>query len=191
MPHQERIWRRRFWLESETPFSSGKSDLEDLAKNWRKICTKILKTAGEDGHPHQFGHTCAKRLLVRGVPAGFVAPVLGDSEDIVRKHYSKWIPERQEAGSGYSGLWNGTAPTLRNPKDVHGTRITHKIWRRRLESNVARYGLSSTCEELEGAERRVKRIVERIMLPQRSPVYRKWSENGMGNSPTRLVQNVG
>jgi site-specific recombinase XerD len=82
-------------LDSDTPFWSGKSDLEDITKNWRKIYTKIFKSAGVDGSPHQFRHTAAKRLLVRGVSAGFVASVLGDSEEIVRRHYSKWIPERQ------------------------------------------------------------------------------------------------
>ena len=84
-------------LEGDTPFWTGKSDLEDLTKNWRKIYTKIFKEAGVEGHPHQFRHTCAKRLLVKGVPTGFVATVLGDAEEVVRKHYSKWIPERQAA----------------------------------------------------------------------------------------------
>jgi integrase len=82
-------------LDGDTPFWSGKSDLEDITKNWRKIYGKVFKAAGVDGSPHQFRHTCAKRLLVRGVPAGFVASVLGDSEEIVRRHYSKWIAERQ------------------------------------------------------------------------------------------------
>jgi site-specific recombinase XerD len=84
-------------LDGETPFWTGKSDLEDLTKIWRKIFTKIFEAAGIEGHPHQFRHTCAKRLLVKGVPTGFVATVLGDGEDVVRKHYSKWIPERQAA----------------------------------------------------------------------------------------------
>lgn len=85
-------------LDGETPFWTGKSDLDHLAKNWRKIYTKIFKAAGvHDGHPHRFRHTCAKRLLVKGIPIGFVASVLGDSEEIVRKHYAKWIPERQSA----------------------------------------------------------------------------------------------
>lgn len=86
-------------LDGETPFWTGKSDLEHLTANWRKIyTTKIFESAGiEDGHPHRFRHTCAKRLLVKGIPIGFVASVLGDSEEIVRKHYAKWIPERQAA----------------------------------------------------------------------------------------------
>ena len=84
-------------LDGETPFWSGKSDLEDLTKNWRKIYRRIFKAAGVKGRPHQFRHTAAKRLLVKGVSAGFVASILGDSEAVVRKHYSKWIPERQTA----------------------------------------------------------------------------------------------
>ncbi len=84
-------------LEGHTPFWSGQSDLEDLTKNWRKIFGKIFKAAGVEGHPHQFRHTTAKRLLVAGLPVSHVATLLGNTEDIVRKHYSKWIPERQAA----------------------------------------------------------------------------------------------
>jgi integrase len=84
-------------LEGNTPFWSGQSDLEDLTKNWRKIYGKIFKAAGVGGHPHQFRHTTAKRLLVAGLPVSHVATLLGNTEDIVRKHYSKWIPERQAA----------------------------------------------------------------------------------------------
>jgi len=84
-------------LESETPFWTGKSDLHHLTANWRKIYTRIFKAAGIDGHPHQFRHTVAKRLLVAGLPVSHVATLLANSENIVRKHYSKWIPERQQA----------------------------------------------------------------------------------------------
>jgi integrase len=84
-------------LKGETPFWTGKSDLDHLTKNWRKIYKKIFKAAGVEGHPHQFRHTAAKRLLVAGLPVSHVATLLGNSEDIVRKHYSKWIPERQTA----------------------------------------------------------------------------------------------
>lgn len=84
-------------LDGETPFWTGRSDLDHLTKNWRKIYTKIFKATGVDGHPHQFRHTAAKRLLVAGLSLSHVATLLANSEDIVRKHYSKWIPERQEA----------------------------------------------------------------------------------------------
>ena len=84
-------------LKGETPFWTGKSDLDHLTKNWRKIYTKIFRAAGVQGHPHQFRHTAAKRLLVAGLPVSHVATMLGNTEAIVRKHYSKWIPERQTA----------------------------------------------------------------------------------------------
>jgi integrase len=84
-------------LEGDTPFWSGKSDLEDLTKNWRKVYSKVFEDAGVEGHPHQFRHTAAKRLLVVGLPASHVATMLGNTESIVRKHYAKWIPERQAA----------------------------------------------------------------------------------------------
>jgi len=84
-------------LKGETPFWSGKNDLHHLTANWRKIYTKIFKAVRIDGHPHQFRHTAAKRLLVAGLSLSHVATLLANSENIVRKHYSKWMPERQIA----------------------------------------------------------------------------------------------
>jgi site-specific recombinase XerD len=84
-------------LESETPFWTGKSDVEDAAKNWQKIHTRVFKAAAVKGTPHQFRHTFAKRLLVKGVPIGHVAALLGNTEEVCRSTYAKWIPERQAA----------------------------------------------------------------------------------------------
>lgn len=108
-------------LGGETPFWTGKSDLEDLTKNWRKIYTKIFKAAGVDGHPHQFRHTCTKRLLVNDIPTNFVATVLGDGEDAVRKHYFKWIPERQNAlENAIRSTWN-----IKSSADIRQTKKRH------------------------------------------------------------------
>jgi len=35
-------------------------------------------------------------LLQRGVPTRDVAELIGDTEDMVVKHYTRWVPERQE-----------------------------------------------------------------------------------------------
>jgi integrase/recombinase XerC len=95
-------------LNGDTPFWSGASDLEDITKNWRKIYSKVFDAAGVDGHPHQFRHTAAKRWLIDGLSVSHVASLLGDSEAIVRKHYSKWIPERQEAlENAVRATWKG------------------------------------------------------------------------------------
>jgi integrase len=47
--------------------------------------------------PHRFRHTFARILLERpGVEVRDVAELLGNSEQMVRKHYSAWIPARQD-----------------------------------------------------------------------------------------------
>jgi integrase len=47
--------------------------------------------------PHRFRHTFARILLQRpGVTVRDVAELLGDTEDMVRRHYAAWVPERQE-----------------------------------------------------------------------------------------------
>jgi hypothetical protein len=43
---------------------------------------------------------------MKGIPTAFVATVLRDGEDVVRRHYSKWIPERQNAlENAIRGTW--------------------------------------------------------------------------------------
>lgn len=94
-------------LDDDYPFWTRKSDMEDAAKNWRKILGKIFKSAGVEGHPHQFRHTFAKRLLIAEVPVGTVSILLGHSKvAITERHYSKWILERQAAvDSAVRGSW--------------------------------------------------------------------------------------
>ena len=59
------------------------------------------------GHPHQFRHTFAKRLLIAGVPVGTVAILLGHRKvAITEKHYSRWITERQAiVDAAVRGSW--------------------------------------------------------------------------------------
>lgn len=46
--------------------------------------------------PHKFRHTFAATLLQGGAPIRLVAQFLGDTEETVRKHYSKFCREEQE-----------------------------------------------------------------------------------------------
>jgi integrase/recombinase XerD len=96
-PIQNKLARAIMELEGDHPFWTGKSDLEDRTKNWRKIYGRVFKSAGVEGHPHQFRHVFAKRLLVKGTPVGFVASLLGNTEEVCRRSYAKWLPERQTA----------------------------------------------------------------------------------------------
>lgn len=82
---------------SAHPFWTGESDAEDCAASWRKAYLRLFKLAGVEGHPHQFRHTFAKRLLLHHVPVGTVATILGHRKvEITERHYSSWIPERQQ-----------------------------------------------------------------------------------------------
>ena len=45
--------------------------------------------------PHRFRHTFVRILLEKGVPVADVAELVGDTEEVVRRHYAKWVPERQ------------------------------------------------------------------------------------------------
>jgi len=81
------------------PFLLGDSDrLETVTDGWRRKVNRVFEIAGkfeETPTPHRFRHTFARILLQRGVPVADVADLLGDDEDTVREHYSRWVPERQ------------------------------------------------------------------------------------------------
>jgi site-specific recombinase XerD len=56
----------------------------------------VFKESGVQGaHAHRFRHTLATELLGRGASFEDVADILGNSPQIVRKHYGKWSPARQ------------------------------------------------------------------------------------------------
>jgi integrase len=97
-------WLRDRLLEraqkhGERPFTVGVSDrLETVTDLWRRKINQVFDLAGkfeEIPTPHRFRHTFARILLQRGVPVADVADLLGDDEDTVREHYSRWVPERQ------------------------------------------------------------------------------------------------
>jgi integrase len=84
------------------PFIFGEhrsSDLNVATDVWRRKLKKLWTLCGtwkETPTPHRFRHTFARILLQRGVAVRDVADLLGNSEQMVRKHYAAWIPERQE-----------------------------------------------------------------------------------------------
>jgi integrase len=59
----------------------------------------VLALAGpfhEPPVPHRFRHTFVRILLERGVSVGDVAELAGDTERVLLRYYSKWIPSRQK-----------------------------------------------------------------------------------------------
>ena len=69
-----------------------------MAELWRTKLARVFKLAGEFEEPptpHRFRHTFVRILLESGVPIADVAELIGDTEQVVRDHYAKWVPERQ------------------------------------------------------------------------------------------------
>ena len=54
------------------------------------------KSGVKNAGTHRFRHTLATRLLERGATFEEIADILGNSPEIVRKHYAKWSKGRQE-----------------------------------------------------------------------------------------------
>lgn len=75
-------------------------NMKQLTDIWRnKRLHKVFELAGpfeEKPTPHRFRHTFVRILLEKGVSVADVAELIGDTEEIVRKHYSRWIASRQD-----------------------------------------------------------------------------------------------
>lgn len=85
-----RCGRRPFIIQSER--------LETATNNWRRRLARVFEQAGtfdEPATPHRFRHTFIRILLQRGVPIADVADLTGDDEATIRRHYGRWVPERQ------------------------------------------------------------------------------------------------
>lgn len=82
-------------------FACGLSErLETVTDMWRRKINRAFDLAGKfecgTPTPHIFRHTFVRLLLQRGVSPRDVADLIGDTEDMVVKHYARWVPERQE-----------------------------------------------------------------------------------------------
>ena len=80
-------------------FRAGQAmNMRAVSERWRENLGKVFKLAGpfdERPTPHRFRHTFVRILLEKGVPVSDVAELIGDTEEIVRMHYARWVPERQ------------------------------------------------------------------------------------------------
>jgi len=97
---QDRIRAR---AETHGPYIFGghtTKDLDVITDLWRRKLNKVWKLCGPwkaRPTPHRFRHTFARILLQKpGVTVRDVAELLGNTEDMIRKHYGAWVPERQE-----------------------------------------------------------------------------------------------
>ena len=81
-------------------FRAGQAThMSAMSERWRSNLQKVFQLAGpfhERPIPHRFRHTFVRILLQKGVPVPDVAELIGDTEEIVRRHYARWVPERQQ-----------------------------------------------------------------------------------------------
>jgi integrase len=78
-------------------FWNGEGKVKSAISVWQRSFNTLLKLAGITGHPHQFRHMMAIELLEQGVNVEHVAAILGNTPNIVYKHYAPWIESRQKA----------------------------------------------------------------------------------------------
>jgi integrase/recombinase XerC len=62
----------------------------------RTLAAVFRKSGVKHAHAHRFRHTLATRLLAQGASFQRVADILGNSAEVVRKHYGKWAKGRQD-----------------------------------------------------------------------------------------------
>jgi integrase len=76
------------------------SDTNVITDVWRRKLNRLWELCGtwdEKPTPHRFRHTFARVLLQKAnVTVRDVAELLGNTEAMILKHYSAWIPARQE-----------------------------------------------------------------------------------------------
>jgi integrase/recombinase XerC len=62
-----------------------------------RALASVFKHSGvKKARAHRFRHTLATRLLENGASFELVADILGNTPDVVRKHYGKWAKGRQD-----------------------------------------------------------------------------------------------
>jgi integrase len=88
-------------LEPQYFFWNGQTSRRAVVGIAERTLAAVFKKSGvPDAHAHRFRHTLATRLLGMGGTEQEVADILGNSPDIVRKHYAKWSQARQKRIDG-------------------------------------------------------------------------------------------
>jgi integrase len=77
-------------------FCNGAGKPKTYKSNVDGSLRAVFRASGVlEAHSHRFRHTLATELLGRGASFEEVADVLGNSPEIVRRHYGKWSAGRQ------------------------------------------------------------------------------------------------
>ena len=77
-------------------FWSGHAKVKSIVSVVGECVSAVFKKSGvEKAHAHRFRHTLATELLGAGASFEEVADILGDSVEVIKKHYAKWSSARQ------------------------------------------------------------------------------------------------
>jgi integrase len=92
--------QRRYRTIGHRIFACGESRrVETQTDLWRRRMNKVFELAGrfeEPPTPHRFRHTFVRQMLQRGdITIVEIAELIGDTPEMVRRHYAKFVPERQ------------------------------------------------------------------------------------------------
>jgi integrase len=120
-----RVGRRLFFI-------GGTYQLDTVIDIWRQRLAKVFALAdcGEvSGTPHRFRHTFVRMMLERGVPVAEVADLTGDDEKTIRKHYARWVPERQARLTRILQEAFRDKPRLAPPVPAQGHRVKGRATR--------------------------------------------------------------
>jgi integrase len=77
-------------------FWNGQSSRRAVVGTAERTLAAVFKKSGvKNAHAHRYRHTLATRLLAEGATFEQVADILGNSPEVVRRHYAKWAKGRQ------------------------------------------------------------------------------------------------
>ena len=102
-------------------FWSGNGTKRSMIRDATRTLAAVFKASGVEGaHAHRFRHTLATEILIAGGSLEDAADVLGNSPNIINKHYSKWCRGRQERISALVDAIFGTAKGTPGVHDALG-----------------------------------------------------------------------
>lgn len=96
----QEIVRERARIHGPLIFGSHTTtNINVIAETWRKKLNRLWELCGpwpEKPTPHRMRHSFAHILLqTPGITVRDVAGLMGDTEEMVLKHYGAFVPERQ------------------------------------------------------------------------------------------------
>jgi integrase len=90
-------WRRKLDRIFTLAITLSKQEQLNLTETEKfSLAKKRDKPFEQKPTPHRFRYTFVRILLQNGVSARDVAELVGDTEEVITKHYAKWVVERQD-----------------------------------------------------------------------------------------------